>query len=72
MQWMPLVDFVQQPLSRGDRMFKKIIDICIARLGERYCGLSVHPVVSVFDGKLSSLYYNVVDAEDSNCQTTPI
>ncbi|KAL1830202.1 hypothetical protein DCAR_0209625 [Daucus carota subsp. sativus] len=71
-KWMPLVDFVQQPLSRGDRMFKKIIDICIARLGERYCGLSVHPVVSVFDGKLSSLYYNVVDAEDSNCQTTPI
>ncbi|XP_074331949.1 nudix hydrolase 8-like isoform X2 [Apium graveolens] len=70
-KWMPLVDFVKQPLSRGDRMFKKIIDICIARMGERYCGLSVHPVVSVFDGKLSSLYYNIVDDNDSNCQTSP-
>lgn len=69
-KWMPLVDFVKQPLSRGDRMFKKIIDICIARMGERYCGLSVHPVVSVFDGKLSSLYYNIVDDKDSNCQAS--
>lgn len=49
-------------------MFKKIIDICIARLGKRYCGLSAQQLVSKFDGKLSSLYYNVTEAQDLNCQ----
>ncbi|XP_010275413.1 PREDICTED: nudix hydrolase 8-like [Nelumbo nucifera] len=66
-KWMPLVEFVEQPLIQGDNMFKKIIDICIARLGKSYCGLSVHQVVSMFDGRSSSLYYNVVDTKDSNC-----
>jgi hypothetical protein len=67
MQWMPLVEFVEQPLIREDHMFKKIIDICIARLGKRYCGLSAHKVVSKFDGMPSSLYYNDVETQDSNC-----
>lgn len=67
---MPLDEFIEQPLIQGDNMFKKIIEICIARIGKQYCGLSVHPVVSKFDGKLSSLYYNIVDAQDSNCQIT--
>lgn len=67
-QWMPLEEFVEQPLIQGDKMFKKIIDICIARLGRRYCGLNPHQVVSKFDGKESTLYYNVVEAEDSNCE----
>ncbi|XP_062145736.1 nudix hydrolase 8 isoform X2 [Alnus glutinosa] len=66
-KWMPLVEFVEQPLIREDHMFKKIIDICIARLGKRYCGLSAHTVVSKFDGMPSSLYYNVVETQDSNC-----
>lgn len=70
-QWMPLVEFVEQPLIQGDEMFKKIIDICIARIGKRYCGLSVHPLVSKFDGKMSSLYYNIIDDQDSNCCTWP-
>ncbi|KAK4557774.1 hypothetical protein RGQ29_007511 [Quercus rubra] len=66
-KWMPLVDFVEQPLIQEDCMFKKIIDICIARLGQRYCGLSAHKMVSKFDGQLSSLYYNVVQNQDFNC-----
>ncbi|PIA28692.1 hypothetical protein AQUCO_06700014v1 [Aquilegia coerulea] len=65
-KWMPLTEFLKQPHIRGDRMFKKIIDICIARLGKRYCGLSSHRVTSKFDGKSSTLYYNVVEPED-NC-----
>lgn len=71
---MPLNEFTEQPLIQSDNMFKKIVDICIARLGKRYCGLNVHQVVSKFDGKLSSLYYNIVDADapDSNCQTTSL
>ncbi|OMO52591.1 hypothetical protein COLO4_37085 [Corchorus olitorius] len=66
-KWMPLVEFVEQPLIQEDSMFKKVIDICIARMGKRYCGLSVHQLASRFDGKISSLYFNVVDSEDINC-----
>ncbi|XP_020550797.1 nudix hydrolase 8-like isoform X2 [Sesamum indicum] len=67
-KWMPLDEFVNQPLIQGDSMFKKIIEICIARLGKRYCGLSVHQLVSKFDGKTSSLYFNIVEDKDSDCQ----
>ncbi|KAH7514225.1 hypothetical protein FEM48_Zijuj11G0066200 [Ziziphus jujuba var. spinosa] len=66
-KWMPLVEFVKQPLIQEDCMFKKIIDICIARLGKRYCGLSAHHLVSKFDGKSSSLYYNVTEDPNFNC-----
>ncbi|THG14819.1 hypothetical protein TEA_018674 [Camellia sinensis var. sinensis] len=67
-KWMPLAEFVEQPLIQGDSMFKKIFDICIAHLGKHYCGLSAHHLVSTFDGRLSSLYYNVVEDQDFNCQ----
>lgn len=66
-KWMPLFEFVEQPLIQEDNMFKKIIDICIARLGKRYCGLCAHKVISKFDGMSSSLYYNVVEAPDFIC-----
>ncbi|CAL0312297.1 unnamed protein product [Lupinus luteus] len=66
-KWMPLVEFVKQPLIQEDSMFKKIIDIFIARLGKRYCGLATHQMVSKFDGRPSSLYYNVSNNEDINC-----
>ncbi|KAJ1394074.1 NUDIX hydrolase domain [Sesbania bispinosa] len=66
-KWMPLVEFVEQPLIQEDSMFKKIIDIFVARLGKRYCGLSTHQIVSKFDGRTSSLYYNVIDNQDINC-----
>ena len=65
---MPLAEFVEQPFVEGDCMIKKIIDICIARLGKRYCGLAAHKVISKFDGKSSSLYYNVAQPQDFNCQ----
>ncbi|CAK7356317.1 unnamed protein product [Dovyalis caffra] len=67
-KWMPLVEFVAQPLIQEDGLFRKIIDICIARLGKHYCGLLPHQVVSKFDGRPSCLYYNVVDAENVNCK----
>lgn len=71
-KWMPLAEFVEQPMIRGDKMFKRVIEICEARLSHRYCGLSPHRLVSTFDGKPSSLYYNVVDDDHdpshSNCR----
>ena len=65
---MPLEEFVTQPLIQSDSMFKKIINICIARLGMRYCGLSVHQLGSRFDGKVSSLYFNMVEDDDCDCR----
>ncbi|KAG5568160.1 hypothetical protein H5410_064825, partial [Solanum commersonii] len=67
-KWMPLAEFVEQPLIQEDDMFKKLIDIFIATLGKRYCGLSVHQLVSKFDDKLSTLYFNTVDDPNLNCQ----
>ncbi|KAK4769634.1 hypothetical protein SAY86_027784 [Trapa natans] len=69
-KWMKLEEFMEQPLIQGDKMFKKIMDICIARLGRRYCGLNPHKVVSKFDGKESTLYYNVVEEEDCNSDSS--
>ncbi|KAI0503744.1 hypothetical protein KFK09_014685 [Dendrobium nobile] len=56
---MPLADFVKQPSIR-DNMFKKMIDICIAWLGNCYCLLISHQMVSKFYSRSSTLYYNVV------------
>ncbi|XP_031250817.1 nudix hydrolase 8 [Pistacia vera] len=69
-KWMPLTEFVEQPLIQGDCMFKKVIDICIARLKKRYCGLYPHQLVSTFDGQTSSLYYNDFDAQDTTCASS--
>ena len=66
MQWMPLVEFVEQQLVQEDSMFKKIIDISTACLCKSYCGLSAHQIVSKFDGKSSFLYYNAIDKEDNS------
>ncbi|XP_068650512.1 nudix hydrolase 8-like [Aristolochia californica] len=67
-KWMPLDEFIAQQIVQGDNMFQKIVDICVARLRRRYCGLTAHHVISEFDGKSSSLYYNVLEPQDFNCQ----
>ncbi|XP_072960111.1 nudix hydrolase 8-like [Typha angustifolia] len=69
-KWMPLAEFLEQPCIQDDSMFKRIIDICIARLGKRYCGLAAHHMISKFDGRSSCLYYNVAEPQDFNCQGT--
>lgn len=66
-KWMPLAEFLAQPRIRGDKMFKEILDMCVARLGKRYCALASHRVISKFDGKASTLYYNNVEIQE-NCQ----
>ncbi|KAH7687562.1 Mn(2+)-dependent ADP-ribose/CDP-alcohol diphosphatase protein [Dioscorea alata] len=68
-KWIPLAEFIEQPCIQDDNMFKKIIDICMARLRKRFCGLLPHHCISKFDGKTSCLYYNVTDQpQDFNCQ----
>ncbi|CAN6229091.1 unnamed protein product [Urochloa humidicola] len=66
-KWMPLEEFVKQPFIQEDHMFQKIMDICIQRLRKCYCGLTPHHVVSKFDDRTSTLYYNVAEPEDVNC-----
>ena len=69
-KWMPLEEFVKQPFIQGDHMFQKIMDICIQRLRKCYCGLTAHNVISRFDGRRSTLYYNVSEPEDVNCNAS--
>ncbi|KAL6903801.1 hypothetical protein ACP4OV_004614 [Aristida adscensionis] len=66
-KWMPLEEFVRQPFIQEDHMFQKVMDICIQRLRKCYCGLTPHHVVSKFDDRTSTLYYNVAEPEDVNC-----
>ncbi|XP_057520302.1 nudix hydrolase 8 [Amaranthus tricolor] len=66
-KWMPLVEFVKQPWIQEDSMLKKVTDIFIAKLGKKYCGLYAHHLISKFDDRLSTLYYNVVNTQESNC-----
>jgi hypothetical protein len=68
---MPFSEFVEQPMIQEDNMFKKIMEIYIQRLRKNYCGLTAHPVASKFDGRWSSLYYNVgSNSQDFNCQAS--
>ncbi|XP_042408987.1 nudix hydrolase 8-like isoform X2 [Zingiber officinale] len=67
-KWMPLDEFTKQPFIQDDKMFKKIIDICMARLGKRHCGLLAHQVISKFDGRSSSLYYTVEEPQKFECE----
>ncbi|XP_068635521.1 nudix hydrolase 8-like [Aristolochia californica] len=66
-KWIPLDEFTAQQVVQGESMFQKIIEICVARLRKRYCGLTAHHVISEFDGKSSSLYCNVLEHQDFNC-----
>uniref|UniRef100_A0A7N1A9Q3 Nudix hydrolase domain-containing protein n=1 Tax=Kalanchoe fedtschenkoi TaxID=63787 RepID=A0A7N1A9Q3_KALFE len=67
-KWMALDEFVQQAIIRSDNMFNKIIGICVATMNRHYCGLAAQTVVSKFDGKSSSLYYNTTQV-GHNCVT---
>lgn len=71
-KWMPLAEFIEQPFIQDDHMFKKITDICMQRLRKRYCGLTAHHVISKFDGGTSTLYYNVAEPEDVNCDADAV
>lgn len=66
-KWMPVVEFVKQPWIQEDSMLKKVTDIFIARMGKKYCGLNAHHLISKFDDRSSTLYYNVINTQDSNC-----
>lgn len=63
---MPLPEWMEQPFIQDDHMFSMISDFCMQRLRNQrrhYCGLTAHHVVSKFDGRESTLYYNVAVVE---------
>ncbi|KAL2903130.1 Nudix hydrolase 8 [Bienertia sinuspersici] len=59
-----------KPWIQEDSMLKRVTDIFIARMGKKYCGLNAHHLISKFDDRSSTLYYNVVNTQDINCITT--
>lgn len=80
---MPLAELMEQPFLKDDHMFRTISDICVQmqRHRRRYCGLTAHNVVSKFDGRTSTLYYNVAvvepergggDLEDCHCDAADL
>nr|XP_010915353.1 nudix hydrolase 8-like isoform X1 [Elaeis guineensis] len=68
-KWMPLGEFLDQPFHLEDRMLKKIIDICVARYENHYCGFTACQVMSKLDDRLSTLYHG--DMKDLTKEPLP-
>ncbi|KAF3787072.1 Nudix hydrolase 8 [Nymphaea thermarum] len=66
-KWMPLNEFMEQTILQKDDMLTNIMKICIARLGQQYRGLSTAQIVSMYDGKPSSLYFNLANEDEGPC-----
>ncbi|CAO2835753.1 unnamed protein product [Amaranthus hypochondriacus] len=60
-QWMPIRDFAAQPISQRSELFKRIIDLCQAKLDKNYTGFSPVSLSSSFDNKPPYLYMNTRD-----------
>lgn len=70
-RWMPFQEFVAQPQIQEDSMFKKIIDIFIARVGKLHsCSIYPHQHMSKFDGRSSMLYHIDIDDQGSSCHAS--
>ncbi|KAL8150848.1 hypothetical protein V2J09_020656 [Rumex salicifolius] len=70
-QWMPFQEFVAQSQVQEDSMFRKVIDVFIARVGKLHtCGLYPHEHMSKFDGGSSTLYHIDVEDQGLNCHAS--
>lgn len=65
-QWMPIRDFAAQPISQRSELFKRIIDLCQAKLDKNYTGFSPVSLSSSFDSKPPYLYMNTRDLHHTN------
>ncbi|PKA63668.1 Nudix hydrolase 8 [Apostasia shenzhenica] len=55
-KWMSLEELTDQPFYNEDKMLRSVVDICIARLEERYYGFNAQNLMSKFDDKFVYLY----------------
>ncbi|CAN6460227.1 unnamed protein product [Victoria cruziana] len=66
-KWMSLNEFMEQTMLQKDDMLTNIMNICVARLCQQYRGLSTAQIVSTYDGKSSSLYFNLANKNEGPC-----
>ncbi|XP_062218615.1 nudix hydrolase 8-like isoform X1 [Phragmites australis] len=55
--WMPIDEFLSQPIHQEDEMCKKIIDIWIAKHQKCYEGFAAHQVMLKLDNRVAYLYF---------------
>ncbi|KAJ4835094.1 nudix (nucleoside diphosphate linked moiety X)-type motif 2, partial [Turnera subulata] len=65
-QWMPFEEYASQPIAQRHELFKYISDICLAKLDKDYSGFSPLPMRSAFTDKISYLYANTRDLNQSS------
>uniref|UniRef100_A0A7C9DKR1 Nudix hydrolase domain-containing protein n=1 Tax=Opuntia streptacantha TaxID=393608 RepID=A0A7C9DKR1_OPUST len=62
-QWMPLEEFAAQPFAQKSGLFKRIVELCLAKIDENYAGFSAIPLSSKEESP--SLYLNARDLNQS-------
>ncbi|XP_031504483.1 nudix hydrolase 8-like isoform X2 [Nymphaea colorata] len=67
-KWMPIDEFLEQPFYKEDHMSRKVYELCIASLENRYKGLTAHLLPSKFDGTSTYLYFSTAANNDGEIQ----
>lgn len=62
-QWMPLEEFAAQPFAQKSVLFKRIVELCLAKIDKNYAGFSATPLSS--EGESTYLYLNARDLNQS-------
>jgi len=60
---MPLEEFAAQPFAQKSGLFKRIVELCLAKIDENYAGFSAIPLSSKEESP--SLYLNARDLNQS-------
>ncbi|KAJ1703665.1 hypothetical protein LUZ63_003444 [Rhynchospora breviuscula] len=65
-RWMPIEEFASQPFVEKHQLLKYMVDISMAKIGRGYTGLTPVRISSAFTDKLSHIYVNIGDLNQSN------
>ncbi|XP_065862652.1 nudix hydrolase 10-like [Euphorbia lathyris] len=69
-QWMPLEEYVAQPIVKKHELFKYTAELCMEKADSDYAGFSPVPIRSIFDDKISTLYLNKhQDLKQASCES---
>ncbi|KAI3838592.1 hypothetical protein MKX03_030358 [Papaver bracteatum] len=60
-EWMPIENFMAQPLAKKEGLLKSMIDIGLAKIDKGYTGFSSVPTTLSFSNQQSCLYVNSCD-----------
>lgn len=66
LQWMPLEEYRKQDIVKKEGVFKRIFDICIAKVDGSYSGFSPVSTRSNFSDQSIFFYINETDLKQSS------